>query len=204
MSDRYRYIIFYKPYGVLSQFSSDNSQCLTLKNYIDVPNVYPVGRLDSDSEGLILLTDWGKLQHRLSHPQFGHERTYWVQVERVPDVHALNQLQTGIKIKNFYTLPTKVKLLKEEPSLPPRNPPVRYRKNVPTAWLEITMTEGKNRQVRRMTAAVGFPTLRLIRVKITNLDLQGMQPGEWRDLTSEECNSLQKLTFSYPSLKTGA
>lgn len=204
MSDRYRYILFYKPYDVLSQFKSDNPQRRTLKNYINIPDVYPVGRLDSDSEGLMLLTNHGQLQHRLSHPRFGHKRTYWVQVERIPDASALKQLQTGVKIKNFYTLPTKVKLLTDEPSLPPRNPPVRYRKNVPTAWLEMTLTEGKNRQVRRMTAAVGFPTLRLVRINIAHLNLQGMQPGEWRDLNSYEYESLHKLTFSYSSLKQKA
>lgn len=190
-----KYIIFYKPYGVLSQFTQDTPTQITLKDYIDIPDVYPVGRLDWDSEGLMLLTNHGQLQHRLANPKFGHERTYWTQVERIPDEIALNKLQTGVQVQDYRTKPAKVRLLPEEPNLPSRNPPIRFRKNIPTAWLEMTLTEGKNRQVRRMTAAVGFPTLRLVRVKIAHLELNNLQPGEWRDLTPVECDLLHNIAF---------
>jgi 23S rRNA pseudouridine2457 synthase len=189
----HRYIIFHKPYGVLSQFTQETPQQTTLKQYIDVPNVYPVGRLDWDSEGLLLLTNNGKLQHRLSHPRFGHERTYWVQVERIPDVDAITRLQTGVEIQDYRTRPAKVRLLWEDPPVGNRQPPIRFRKNVPTAWLEMTLTEGKNRQVRRMTAAVGFPTLRLVRVSIAHLRLDGLPLGDWRDLTASEVKLLHDL-----------
>lgn len=194
---KYRYILFYKPYGVLSQFtdSSGETPRQTLKDYISIPEVYPVGRLDWDSEGLMLLTDRGQLQYKLSNPKFEHPRTYWVQVERIPDPHAIKQLQQGVTIENYRTRSAKVKLLDFEPQLPPRDRPIRFRKNVPTAWLEITLTEGKNRQVRRMTAAVGFPTLRLVRVAIAHLSLAGLQPGEWRDLLPEELDLLLKMTM---------
>ena len=194
---KYRYVLFYKPYGVLSQFtdSSGETQRRTLKDYISISEVYPVGRLDWDSEGLMLLTNRGQLQHRLSHPQFEHRRTYWAQVERIPDANAIAQLQQGVTIEKYRTRPAFVRLLNFEPQLPPRNPPIRFRKNVPTAWLEITLTEGKNRQVRRMTAAVGFPTLRLVRVALAHLKLGELQPGQWRDLTADELNLLLKLTM---------
>ncbi|QKQ73694.1 rRNA large subunit pseudouridine synthase E [Nostoc sp. TCL240-02] len=192
MTNHYRYIIFYKPYGVLSQFTKDASTHSTLKDYIDVPDVYPVGRLDWDSEGLLLLTNDGQLQHRLAHPRFGHKRTYWVQVERIPDEDAIKRLQTGVEIQDYRTQPAQVRLLSKEPELPERTPPIRFRKNVPTAWLEMTLTEGKNRQVRRMTAAVGFPTLRLVRVSIAHIKLDGLQLGQWRDLTTSE---LQFISF---------
>ncbi|MEC4815473.1 MAG: rRNA large subunit pseudouridine synthase E [Scytonema sp. PMC 1069.18] len=195
MNSNYRYILFYKPYGVLSQFTKDAPTRSTLKDYIEVPDVYPVGRLDWDSEGLLLLTNHGQLQHRLSHPKFGHDRTYWVQVERIPDTAALTQLQQGVEIQDYRTRRAKVQLLPTEPPLPERDPPIRFRKNVPTAWLEMTLTEGKNRQVRRMTAAVGFPTLRLVRVSIAHLQLDNLQPGQWRDLTSTEAKLLINLAF---------
>ncbi len=187
----YRYILFHKPYGVLSQFTDkgDENQRRTLKEYISVPSVYPVGRLDWDSEGLILLTNHGQLQHRLSHPRFQHPRTYWVQVERIPDAAALSQLEQGVAIEDYRTRPAKVRML-AEPLLPPRDRPVRFRKNVPTAWLEMTLTEGRNRQVRRMTAKVGFPTLRLVRVAIAHLQLDGLASGQWRDLTADELKPL--------------
>jgi 23S rRNA pseudouridine2457 synthase len=185
------YIVFYKPYGVLSQFTDEGGR-LTLKDFIPIPDVYPVGRLDWDSEGLVLLTDDGRLQHRLSDPQYGHPRTYWVQVERIPDDLALERLATGIEIQNYRTKPAQAKLLTTEPELPPREPPIRDRQNIPTAWLELTLTEGKNRQVRRMTAAVGFPTLRLVRVSIGSLSLQGLSLGEWRELTGNEVKTLKK------------
>jgi 23S rRNA pseudouridine2457 synthase len=186
-----RYIVFYKPYGVLSQFTDEGGR-LTLKDFIPIPDVYPVGRLDWDSEGLVLLTDDGRLQHRLSDPQYGHPRTYWVQVECVPDDSALERLATGIEIQNYRTKPAQAKLLTIEPELPPREPPIRDRQNIPTAWLELTLTEGKNRQVRRMTAAVGFPTLRLVRMSIGSISLQGLSLGEWRELTASEVKTLKK------------
>lgn len=185
-----RYILFYKPYGVLSQFTDTEGRS-TLKDYVDIPDIYPVGRLDWDSEGLMLLTDDGRLQHRLSDPKYAHPRTYWVQVERIPDDVALEKLATGVTIQNYRTKPAQVKLLATEPDLPPRNPPIRDRQNVPTAWLELTLTEGKNRQVRRMTAAVGFPTLRLVRVGISVLSLAGLALGEWRELTPKEIKYLK-------------
>lgn len=192
---KYRYILFHKPYGVLSQFTDNGGgeAKRTLKDYISVPRVYPVGRLDWDSEGLMLLTDCGQLQHQLSHPRFQHPRTYWVQVERIPDSAALEQLQHGVIIENYQTRPAAVELLNAEPLVATREPPIRFRKSVPTAWLEMTLTEGKNRQVRRMTAKVGFPTLRLIRVAIAHLKLTDLQPGDWRDLTPDELQLLQKL-----------
>lgn len=190
---KYRYILFNKPYGVLSQFTdSSGEERRTLKHYISVEDVYPVGRLDWDSEGLMLLTNHGQLQHRLSHPQYGHSRTYWVQVERVPDKDALQQLRVGVVIDNYRTRPVKVQLLEEEPLIAPRERPIRFRKNVPTAWLEMTLTEGRNRQVRRMTAKVGFPTLRLVRIAIANLSLDNLQLGQWRDLTPDEVKLLLK------------
>ncbi len=188
-----KYLLFYKPYNVLSQFTpniNNTTPTKTLKDYINQPDIYTVGRLDRDSEGLLLLTNDGKMQHRLSNPKFEHLRTYLVQVERIPDNSAIHQLQTGVMIQNYLTRQAHVKLLLNEPDIPPRQPPIRYRQNVPTAWLEITLTEGKNRQVRRMTAAVGFPTLRLIRVKIGNLTIDNLQPGEYRPLTPDEINKL--------------
>lgn len=147
-----------------------------------------MGRLDWDSEGLLLLTNDGKLQHHIANPRFGHQRTYWVQVERIPDPVAIAKLGQGVEIQNYRTLPARVKLLLEEPTVGERYPPIRYRKNVPTAWLEMTLKEGKNRQVRRMTAAVGFPTLRLIRVRIAQLQLDDLPVGTWRYLSSVEVN----------------
>ncbi|MBC7824435.1 MAG: pseudouridine synthase [Candidatus Parcubacteria bacterium] len=183
----HRYLLFYKPFDVLSQFT-DNSQPprQTLKDYVPVRSIYPVGRLDHDSEGLMMLTDHGALQHRLSDPKFQHPRTYWVQVEHVPSEADLEPLRRGIQIQGYHTRPAHVALLDQEPDLPPRDPPIRVRKNIPTCWLEITLTEGHNRQIRRMTAAIGFPTLRLVRVAISHLRLEGLQPGQWRDLTAVE------------------
>ncbi len=198
-------IIFYKPYDVLCQFTDQDltSQRKTLKDYINIPNVYPVGRLDRDSEGLLVLTDNGQLQHRLAHRKYAHPRTYLVQVERIPNEQSLQKLRQGIKIKDYLTRPAKVKIIEQEPNLPERNPPIRFRKTIPTCWLEITLTEGRNRQVRRMTAAVGYPTLRLVRVamgiksnrnaKYHYLRLQKLQPGEWREINQQEQLLLQKL-----------
>jgi 23S rRNA pseudouridine2457 synthase len=179
----YTYIMFSKPFGVLSQFSGGRK---SLADYVPVKGVYPVGRLDHDSEGLMLLTNDGAFQHRLTDPKFQHPRTYWVQVEGIPEKPALDRLAAGVVIQGERTRPAKALLLVEAPALPPRDPPVRFRKSVPTAWLELTLTEGRNRQVRRMTAAVGHPTLRLVRVAIGSLRLEGLQPGEWRELTPEE------------------
>ncbi|NES77314.1 MULTISPECIES: pseudouridine synthase [Okeania] len=194
----YRYILFNKPYNVLSQFTDNTDESnrrQNLKDYIPVSSVYPVGRLDRDSEGVLLLTNHGQLQHRLTDPKFAHPRTYWVQVERIPDEAALRQLKQGVTIKNYQTRPAKVRLLSVDPNFPPRNPPIRFRKTVPTAWLEIILTEGRNRQVRRMTAAVGFPTLRLVRVAIADLYINELQPGEWRDLNQTEIESLKQMVF---------
>jgi len=192
----YRYLLFYKPYNVLCQFTDDSpnsAERQTLKEYIPVPDVYPVGRLDQDSEGLLLLTNHGQLQNRLSDPKFQHPRTYWVQVERIPDANAIQQLREGLVIQGYRTRPAQVDLLEQEPDLLPRDPPIRFRKTVPTAWLAITLIEGRNRQVRRMTAAVGFPTLRLVRVQIGILNLSGLKPGEWRDVTATELRYLKSL-----------
>lgn len=187
-----KYIIFHKPYGVLCQFTDDSpSPRPTLKKYIDIPEVYSVGRLDFDSEGLLLLTNDGQLKHRLIDPQFAHTRTYWVQVEKIPTEEALQKLQEGVVIQGYRTKPAIAKLLDSEPDLPPRNPPIRFRASIPTAWLELTLTEGKNRQVRKMTAAVGFPTLRLVRVAIAHLYLDNLNVGEWRDLTDRELQELR-------------
>ncbi len=182
----YRYLLFNKPYGVLTQFTDEGDRP-TLKNYIDVPSVYAVGRLDQDSEGLLLLTNHGAVQHRLSDPKFHHSKTYWVQVEGIPTPEAIAQLETGVFIQDYKTRPAKVKFLSVDiTAIPPRDPPIRFRASIPATWLEMTLTEGKNRQVRRMTAAVGFPTLRLIRAAIANLKLDGLEIGQWRDLTSKE------------------
>ncbi len=183
-----RYLLFNKPYDVLTQFSGDSR---TLRDYIPVPGVYPAGRLDRDSEGLLLLTDDGELQHRLTDPRFFHPRTYWAQVDRIPTPTALDQLAQGVLLDERMTRKAMVRLLPEEPALPPRDPPVRFRKSVPTGWLELTLTEGRNRQVRRMTAAVGYPTLRLVRVAIGSLRIEGLTPGAWRNLTPEEVRALR-------------
>ncbi|MFM7364471.1 MAG: rRNA large subunit pseudouridine synthase E [Cuspidothrix sp.] len=195
-----RYIIFHKPYGVLSQFTQESPKHITLKEYINVPDVYPVGRLDWDSEGLLLLTNDGQLQHRLAHPRFGHRRTYWAQVERIPDADAIYQLQSGVEIQDYRTRPAQVRLLLGEPQVNERIPPIRYRKSVPSAWLEMTLTEGKNRQIRRMTAAVGFPTLRLIRVSIANIQLDDLAPGQWREITPLELTKLNHTLETYVRL----
>ena len=181
-----RCLLFHKPYGVLSQFTSGGAY-KTLKAFIPVGDVYPVGRLDRDSEGLLLLTDDGRLQHRLSDPRYEHPKTYWVQVEREPSSEALGRLAGGIEIQGYRTKPAIVRLLEDEPSpLAPREPPIRFRKSVPAAWLELTISEGRNRQIRHMTAAIGHPTLRLIRVAIGVLRLDGLAPGEWRELSGKE------------------
>ncbi|AXY67364.1 pseudouridine synthase [Thermosynechococcus sichuanensis E542] len=185
----YRYILLYKPYRVLCQFHDPEGRS-TLKDYVPIPDVYPAGRLDYDSEGLVLLTNDGWLQHRLTDPRYGHPRTYWVQVEGEPDTAALTQLAAGVVIQGYRTRPARVEVLKQDPPLPPREPPIRYRRHIPTQWLSLTLREGRNRQVRRMTAAVGFPTLRLVRVAIANLQLGDLTPGEWREILPAERQAL--------------
>ena len=171
-------VLFNKPYGVLSQFRDKPGQQV-LADYIDLDRVYPAGRLDKDSEGLLLLTDDGALQHHISHPKRKQPKTYWVQVEGEMTTEAVSQLRKGVILKDGPTSPAKARCM-TEPDVWPRDPPIRYRASIPTSWLELTISEGRNRQVRRMTAAVGFPTLRLIRYRIGPWTLDGLQPGEWR------------------------
>jgi 23S rRNA pseudouridine2457 synthase len=172
-------LLFNKPFGVICQFSRDGVHP-TLADYIALPDFYPAGRLDTDSEGLLVLTDDGQLQHRITDPKHKLPKTYWVQVEGVPDEATLEKLRRGVKLSDFTTQPAEVRLIDEPASLWPRNPPIRHRKNIPTRWLELTIREGKNRQVRRMTAAVGLPTLRLIRHRIGEWTLSGLEQGKWR------------------------
>lgn len=172
-------VLFYKPYGVVSQFTS-LAEHPSLAGFGLPKGVYPAGRLDFDSEGLLLLTADGVLQHRLTDPRFAHPRTYWVQVEKIPSPEGLRKLASGLRLKDGMTRPCVARRLEYEPPLPPRLPPIRERKNIPTSWLELTLTEGKNRQVRRMTAAIGHPTLRLARVRVGDYDLKGLAPGRWR------------------------
>jgi len=174
-------ILFNKPYGVLSQFTPEG-RWQGLKDYIPVPDVYAAGRLDADSEGLLILTDDGALQRRIADPAHKLPKTYWVQVEGTPDQVALAQLKKGVDLDDFVTHPAKAKLMHEPAGLWPRNPPIRVRQAIPTSWLELTISEGKNRQVRRMTAKVGYPTLRLIRYAIGDWNLGKLQPGEWKEL----------------------
>jgi len=182
-------LLFFKPFGVTTQFTGDAPN---LSNYVAIPGVYAAGRLDKDSEGLLVLTDDGVLQNRLTDPRFGHPRTYWAQVEGIPDDEAVERLRGGLVLGPFKTRPAQVAVLRDEPKLPPRTPPIRFRKSVPTAWLELILTEGKNRQVRRMTAAVGHPTLRLVRVAIGSLTIEGLEPGQWRELKPSELSGLRR------------
>ncbi|MBD8067286.1 pseudouridine synthase [Devosia sp. PTR5] len=175
-----RLILFNKPFGVQSQFSGDRPEA-TLAGYVQVPGVYPAGRLDKDSEGLLVLTDDGRLQARIATPRFKLPKTYWVQVEGEPDEAALDRLRAGVTLKDGPTAPARVEAM-APPSLWPRDPPVRFRKSVPDSWLAITITEGRNRQVRRMTAAVGLPTLRLVRWAVGDWTLEDLEPGQWREV----------------------
>ena len=175
-----RLICFNKPYGVLSQFTPEG-RWRGLKDFIAIPGIYVAGRLDADSEGLLLLTNDGKLQARIADPRFKMEKTYWVQVEGVPDEAALERLRCGVQLNDGPTRPAQARLMASPPDLWQREPPVRVRQSIPTNWLALTITEGRNRQVRRMTAAVGFPTLRLIRAAIGPHTLEGLAPGTYRD-----------------------
>jgi 23S rRNA pseudouridine2457 synthase len=179
-------IAFNKPYGVLSQFTSDGSPNRTLAEFQFPKKVYPIGRLDADSEGLLLLSDEPYLNQKLLHPRHAHEREYWAQVERVPSAESLRELEAGPVIQARKTSQCRAWLLAPHPDLPPRNPPIRFRKNVPTCWLGLELVEGKNRQVRRMTASVGHPTLRLIRVRIGRFGLSEIAAGTWRLLTDAQ------------------
>lgn len=196
-----RYLLFHKPYGVLSQFT-DESGHPGLKHHIEVPDVYPVGRLDHDSEGLLLLTDDGVMANRVASPRFEHPKTYWAQVEGIPDEAALSRLREGVEIQGQLTLPAEARLLDPQPEMPDRDPPIRVRKSIPTSWIEIVLREGRNRQVRKMTAAAGYPTLRLLRVGIGPLNLGDLPPGQWRDLTQEELNALTAMVSG--PIKPGA
>ncbi len=179
-------IAFHKPYGVLSQFTPDQPGQRTLAEFDFPKNVYPVGRLDMDSEGLLLLSDEKVWNDKLLNPEHAHERTYYAQVEGKATRDAVIRLEKGVVIQGYQTLACKARRLDPAPAYPPRNPPIRERKNIPTSWLEIKLIEGKNRQVRRMTAAVGFPTLRLMRVAIGNLELGGLEAGKWREVEPQE------------------
>lgn len=176
-----RLILFNKPYGVLSQFTPEG-RWQGLRDHLDVPGVYAAGRLDADSEGLLILTDDGALQSRIADPRHKLPKTYWAQVEGAPDDAALEPLRHGVDLGDFVTRPAQVRLIDEPAGLWPRNPPIRERQSIPTHWIELVIKEGKNRQVRRMTAKVGFPTLRLIRAAIGEWSLGALQPGEWKAL----------------------
>jgi 23S rRNA pseudouridine2457 synthase len=203
-------IAFHKPFGVISQFTGDGSPNSTLAEFGFPKNVYPIGRLDADSEGLLLLSDEPEWNERLLHPRHAHEREYWAQVEKIPTAESLKKLEGGVLVQGRRTLPCRAWILEPQPEvgpsrrdardgrlgepslpqIPPRNPPIRFRKTVPMCWIGLELIEGKNRQVRRMTAAIGHPTLRLIRVRIVNLWLGDLPPGQWRILSAEECKTI--------------
>ena len=190
-------IAFNKPYGVLPSFT-DPSGRPTLADYIDVPGVYAAGRLDMDSEGLMLLTSDGTLSHRITDPQHKLPKVYLVQIERIPDEPALDRLRSGVVLSGTKTRPAEVRLLTEEPALPDRSVPIRFRKTVPTCWIELTLREGMNRQVRRMTAAVGHPALRLVRIAIGPVTLGELKPGTWRELTQVELAAIRATASPAP------
>ncbi len=179
-------IAFNKPYGVLSQFTADGSPNRALAEFAFPKGVYPIGRLDADSEGLLLLSDEAALNQKLLHPRNAHEREYWAQVERIPTAEALRKLEQGVVVQSRETLPGRAWLLEPQPVMPPRVPPIRFRKSVPDCWIGLELIEGKNRQVRRMTAAIGHPTLRLVRVRIGRFGLGSLAVGAWRILSPED------------------
>lgn len=189
-------LAFHKPYGVLSQFTPDGSPNRPLDGFGFPPGVYPIGRLDADSEGLLLLSDEPELNARLLQPRQAHGRVYWVQVERIPAVEAIERLQKGVEIQGRKTLPCRARTLDPQTEMPPRDPPIRLRKNVPTCWLELELVEGKNRQVRRMTAAIGHPTLRLVRVRIGGFSLGDLAASKWKVLTPEERKQVMEGEFA--------
>lgn len=193
-SSRPMLIAFHKPYGVLSQFTSDGSPNRSLADFGLPKNVYPIGRLDADSEGLLLLSDEPEWNERLLHPRQAHPRIYWAQVERIPTAEALKRLSRGVVVQGRKTLPCQAWLLEPQPPVPPRDPPIRYRKNVPDCWIGLELVEGRNRQVRRMTAVIGHPTLRLRRVGIGGLALGQLPAGNWRVLSDAE----RQLVLSAP------
>lgn len=181
-------ICFNKPYGVLSQFTAEG-RWRGLKDFINIPDVYVAGRLDADSEGLLLLTSDGKLQARIADPRFKMEKTYWVQVDGLPDDAALAALRAGVQLNDGLTLPARAERMDEPPALWPRDPPIRVRQARPTSWLQLVIREGRNRQVRRMTAAVGFPTLRLIRAAVGPYSIDGLARGTWREVEEQSDNN---------------
>jgi 23S rRNA pseudouridine2457 synthase len=176
-------LLFNKPYGVLSGFRPDGSNYRTLSEFAFPSNVYPIGRLDAESEGLLLLSDESDLNDRLLDPRHGHEREYWSQVERIPSPDAISKLEKGVTIQGRLTLPCTASVLDPQPDIPPRDPPIRFRKNVPDCWIRLCLSEGKNRQVRRMTAAIGHPTLRLIRVRIAGVKMDDLPKGKWIEIS---------------------
>jgi 23S rRNA pseudouridine2457 synthase len=197
VSQRIHTIALHKPYGVLCQFR-DASGRPTLAPLVPFARVYPAGRLDHDSEGLLVLTEDGWLAHKLTDPQFMHPKTYLVQVERVPEERAIEALRMGVVLRDGLTRPSEVELLESAPPLPDRPVPIRFRKNVPTAWLRLSISEGRTRQVRRMTAAVGYPTLRLVRVAVGPVTLGNLAPGQWREVTAQEQAALDELKRKSP------
>jgi len=183
-------LAFNKPFGVLSQFTSDGSKNRTLADFGFPKNVYPIGRLDADSEGLLLLSDEPEWNAKLLQPRHAHEREYWVQVERIPSPEQLKKLERGVVIQGRKTLPCRAWMLEPQPAVPPRNPPIRFRKSVSDCWIALELIEGKNRQVRKMTAAIGHPTLRLLRARIGNFWLGELGQGKWRELSATECKAV--------------
>lgn len=189
-----RLILFNKPFNVLTQFTDRAEGRATLADYLTLPNIYPAGRLDRDSEGLLLLTDDGRWQAKIADPRHKMPKTYWVQVEGVAEEAALQLLRSGVRLNDGPTLPAQARLMAEPPGLWPRNPPIRYRAAIPTSWIELVIREGRNRQVRRMTAAVGLPTLRLIRAQIGEWQLQDLAPGQWREISLPKLASASRQT----------
>jgi 23S rRNA pseudouridine2457 synthase len=186
-------IAFHKPFGVLSQFTSDGSKNRPLSEFGFQKDVYPIGRLDADSEGLLLLSDEPEWNAKLLQPRHAHEREYWAQVEKIPSSDSLQKLERGVTIEGRKTLPCRTWILDPQPQIPPRDPPIRFRKSVPDCWIALELIEGKNRQVRKMTAAIGHPTLRLMRVRIGNFWLRDLPPGQWKKLSPDEIQTVENV-----------